>query len=135
VSEPLTEDGGRPGRWRAVLVSALVWPGAGQLVSGRALRGFAFAGTTLGLVAALVIAVARETLRRLPADPLSVTLPEIFRLAHEIRASRPGLFLSLTLLLVVVWGLSVADAWRTAAATPSSDRPATPPAASSERVE
>jgi hypothetical protein len=102
--------------WRPVLLSGLVFPGLGQLVSGRPWRGLLFAlGTVIGLVF-LLLRVARETLARLPEDPTAIDPLFPLRLAHEIRAANASYFFWLTLVLVVLWVGSIVDAWRGATA-------------------
>jgi hypothetical protein len=95
------------------VLSGLVLPGLGQLVSGQPIRGLVFIGVTLAGLVVLVRRVARETLARLPEDP--TTLDPLFplQLAHEIQRDNAGFLLGITVLLVGVWAASVADAWRT----------------------
>jgi hypothetical protein len=111
---------GTPSRWRPALLSALVFPGAGQLSRHRYGPALAFGGTTLALLAVVVRRVVVETQARLPTDPdelLSRLLGEPgwpLRLAAEIQRDNAALFFWLTLALVAVWALSVWDAWREA---------------------
>ena len=107
----ITEDDRRPGPWRPVLLSGLVFPGLGQMVSGRPWRGLAFALATVVVLAVVLHRVARETLARLPQDPAAVDPLLPFRLAHEIRVENAPFFLWLTLALVALWAGSVVDAW------------------------
>jgi hypothetical protein len=105
---------------RPALLSALVFPGAGQFSRGRYGSALAFGGTTLALLAVAVRRVVVETRARLPTDPdelLSHLLDEPgwpLRLAAEIQRDNASLFLWLTVALVVVWALSIWDAWREA---------------------
>ena len=103
----------RRGPWRAVLLSGLVFPGLGQLVTGHPLRGLVFATGSLVVAVALVRRVARETLARLPTDPAEIDPLLPLRLAHEIQRDNADFFLWITVALVVFWGASVVDAWRT----------------------
>jgi hypothetical protein len=99
-------------RLRPVLLSGLVFPGLGQLVSGRPWRALAFGGTSLVLVVLLVQRVVVETQRLMPTDPealLDLTLP--FRLAVEIQRQNASFFLWVTLAVVALWALSMLDAW------------------------
>jgi len=121
----------RRGPWRPVLLSGLVFPGLGQLMSGHPARGLAFATGSVIVAVAVVRRVARETLARLPTDPTEINPLLPFRLAHEIHRDNASFFLWITLALVALWVGSVVDAWRTrpppsAGATeprPSSARP------------
>jgi hypothetical protein len=96
-----------------VLLSGLVFPGLGQLMSGHPARGLAFATGSVVVAVALVRRVARETLARLPTDPAEIDPLLPFRLAHEIHRDNAGFFLWITLALVALWAGSVVDAWRT----------------------
>lgn len=105
-------------RWKAALLSALVFPGFGQLARRRYGPALAFAGSTLVLLGVVFRRVWVEAQARLPADPdelLSRLLDEPgwpVRLASEIQRDNASFFLWLTLALVLVWVLSVWDAWR-----------------------
>lgn len=111
-------------RWKAALLSALVFPGFGQLARRRYGAALAFAGSTLVLLAVVFRRVWLEAQARLPVDPdelLSRLLDEPgwpLRLASEIQRDNASFFLWLTLALVLVWGLSVWDAWRQFRDTP-----------------
>jgi len=114
----------RPGarrrpRWRPVLLSGLVFPGLGQLVSGHPWRGLVYALGSLVVLVAVLRRVARETLARLPEDPTAIDPLFPFQLAHEIQTDNAAFFFWLTLALVALWAGSIVDAWRT---PPSSDR-------------
>jgi len=102
---------GRDPRRRAALLSGLVFPGLGQLLSGRPLRGLAFGAFTLAAVFVLVRRVARETLDRMPKDPLDIDAGLPFRLAAEIHRANAGFFFWITVVVVVLWAASIADAW------------------------
>jgi hypothetical protein len=101
----------RPRSWRPVLLSGLVLPGLGQLVSGHPTKGCVFALGSLAVIVALVRRVARETLVRLPTDPTEIDPLLPFRLAHEIHRDNASFFLWITLALVVLWAASIVDAW------------------------
>ena len=116
---PEPHSGGR-GPWRPVLLSGLVFPGLGQLVSGHPARGLVFAVGSLFVAAALVRRVARETLARLPTDPAEIDPLLPFRLAHEIHRDNAAFFLWITLALVALWAGSMVDAWLSAPPPPRS---------------
>ncbi len=103
-------------RWRAVLLSALVFPGLGQLANRRWWKAALLAGSSAALLFVLLRRVMEETLARLPEDPAALLDPTLpVRLAADIQADNAGLFLWVTVGLVLAWALSVADAWREAA--------------------
>lgn len=102
----------RSGPWRAVVLSALVWPGAGQLTQKRYGPGLALVAATLALVVALLVRVARETLDRIPTDPSALDPLLAFGLAAEIQRANAGFFAWITAGLVLLWVVGIADAWR-----------------------
>lgn len=93
-------------RFRPLLLSGLLWPGAGQVVAGRRRLGFALAATTAVVCILLLRSLVAETLLRMPTDPVFfddfgslVALSQ--RLATEIRpALAPYLWMLLGLWLV-----------------------------------
>jgi hypothetical protein len=100
------------GSRRAVLLSALVFPGLGQLATGHPWRGLAFAGSSVALLAAVVRRVVRETDRLMPQDPTAILDPGLpFRLAVEIHRANASFFLWVTVGIVAIWLGSIADAW------------------------
>jgi hypothetical protein len=111
--DPSSSASRRRGRWRSVWLSGLVFPGLGQLMCGRPLRGLAFATGSLIVAVALVLRVARETLARLPTDLAEFDPLLPLRLAHEIQRDNAGFFFWITLVLVALWAGSIADAWWT----------------------
>jgi hypothetical protein len=100
------------GAWRPVLLSGLVFPGLGQLVAGRPWRALFFSGSSVALLAAVVVRVMRETQRLLPDEAEALLDPALpFRLALEIHRANASFFLLATLGLVALWLGSIVDAW------------------------
>jgi diadenosine tetraphosphate (Ap4A) HIT family hydrolase len=99
-------------RMSPVLLSGLVWPGLGQVVSGHAAKGLLFFAGTLAAFGWLVVRVAGEALRRLPADAEGLDLGQVFEMAAAIRRDNADFFSGITAVLVGLWVLAVADAWR-----------------------
>ena len=113
------------GRWRPVLLSGLVFPGLGQLVTGHPWRALGFAGSSAALLVAVVARVFRETQRLLPEDEASLLDPALpFRLALEVHRANADFFLWATLGIVALWIGSMADAWlsRTGETMPTTAR-------------
>ncbi len=103
------------GRTRAALLSGLVFPGLGQLVTGQPWRALVFGGSSVALLVAVVLRVARETERLLPTEPEALLDPALpFRLAAEIHRANASFFLWATLGIVALWLGSIADAWTSA---------------------
>jgi diadenosine tetraphosphate (Ap4A) HIT family hydrolase len=101
--------------WPSVLLSALVWPGAGQIKNGERLKGALFGLASLALLAIFAWRVTQEATAVLleaqgPLGPL-----ELWTLAEEIRGRNSGSLGFVTVLLTLLWGWSVLDAWQGAA--------------------
>jgi hypothetical protein len=99
-------------RLRPVLLSGLVFPGLGQLVTGRPWKALFFAGTSVALLVVVVLRVIGETERLMPTDPealLDPTLP--FHLAVEIQRQNASFFFWMTAGILGLWALSMLEAW------------------------
>jgi len=100
------------GRYRAALLSGLVFPGLGQLVTGHPWRALAYSGPSAALLVAVVLRVVRETERLLPQEPEALLDPALpFRLAAEVHRANASFFLWATVGVVALWLGSIADAW------------------------
>jgi hypothetical protein len=100
------------GRRRAALLSALVFPGAGQLATGHPWRALAFGGPSAALLVAVVRRVMRETERLLPTDADALLDPSLpFRLAVEVHRANASFFLWVTLAIFAFWLGSVVDCY------------------------
>jgi hypothetical protein len=99
-------------RFSPVLLSALVWPGLGQLVKGEWAKGLAIVAGTLVAFGALAVRVWEEAMRRLPTDPAGFDLVQVFDMATSIRQDNAAFFTGVTAALVGLWAIAVADAWR-----------------------
>lgn len=103
--------GARP-RLTPVLLSGLVFPGLGQLVTGHLWRALGFGAGSVALLAALVRRVMQETVRLLPEDPVEILDPALpFRLAVEIHRANAAFFAWVTFGIVALWAGSMLDAW------------------------
>jgi hypothetical protein len=101
-----------PSPRRGLLLSALVFPGLGQLVTGHPWRALAFAGSSVALLVAVVRRVIRETDRLMPPDPAAILDPALpFRLVAEVHRANASFFLWATLGIVAIWLASIVDAW------------------------
>jgi hypothetical protein len=95
----------------AALLSAFVWPGAGQLYNREFKKGALLIGLTLLLAAGVLIATAAELTRRLPADIENVD-PDLVRgLPVQVLAARPGTLLAPSFLLLGAWVYGILDAY------------------------
>jgi len=112
---PCQGAGSAPGSrnpWRPVLLSGLVFPGLGQLVTGHPWRALAFGGSSVALLVAVVFRVVRETERLMPQNEFALLDPALpFRLVVEVHRANAAFFLWATLGIVALWLGSMADAW------------------------
>ena len=118
---PRRPEPARRARWRPALLSALVFPGMGQLAQRRWTTALVYGAGSLALVAVLLLRVYTEVNARLPKDPTEL-LDRLagdpgwpLQLAAEIQRDNAAFFIGLTLAIVVVWILSVWDAWQNSA--------------------
>jgi predicted branched-subunit amino acid permease len=103
-------------RWGPVLLSLLVFPGLGQLATGRLWRGLAFAGASVVLLAALLRRVYQETARLMPHDPDDLLDPALpLRLVAEVHRANASFFFWTTIGILVLWVASGLDAWASGA--------------------
>ncbi len=126
--------GGR--RYRPALLSALVFPGFGQLANGHPGRALVFGGGSLGLLVVLARRVWLATQAALPDDPSALLDPGlVFRLADEIQRANGSFFFWITFGLVALWAGGIVDAWFGArdsgARQPGRARASSPPGAGS----
>jgi hypothetical protein len=96
-----------------VLLSGLVLPGLGQLVTGHPWRALFFSASSLALVAAVVERVMRETQRLMPADPVALLDPMLpLTLAVEIQRANASFFFWATLGILALWVGAMLDTLR-----------------------
>lgn len=103
---------------RPALLSALVFPGLGQMANRSYGRALVLGGASVALLVVLLRRVVVEATARIPADPdqaASLLLQDPawpLRLAAEIQRANATFFAWISLAIVAVWALSVWDAWR-----------------------
>ena len=100
-------------RTRAVLLSALVCPGAGQLYLGRRVAGAALVLITVGALATLLVpavAAANEIAGRIVAGELRVG-PELASEVQAAAAAASASSVPATVVLAVAWVAGIAHAW------------------------
>jgi hypothetical protein len=115
-----------------VLLSGLVLPGLGQLVTGHPWRALFFSASSLALIAAVVERVMRETRRLMPADPVALLDPMLpLTLAVEIHRANASFFFWATVGITVLWVGAILDclprgAFGPARREPDQTRPSAP---------
>ena len=95
----------------AALLSAFVWPGAGQLYNREFKKGAILIALTLAVAVAVMIATAAEVTRQLPQDIDELDADLVRTLPAQVLAARPGTLLGSSLLLLAAWGYGILDAY------------------------
>ena len=95
----------------AALMSAFLWPGAGQLYNRELRKGAVLIGLTLAVAVAVIIATAAEVTRQLPADLGDLDADLVRTLPAQVLSARPGLLMASSVLLLLAWGYGVIDAY------------------------
>jgi TM2 domain-containing membrane protein YozV len=99
-------------RLRAVLLSGLVFPGAGQMANGERGKGLVVGGLTVVLALGVSALVASVVLSVMPADFVTLDVGLIQQRVHESLMGSSGSITLLVVLLLLVWAYAVVDAWR-----------------------
>ena len=95
----------------AALLSAFVWPGAGQLYNREFRKGALLIALTLVAAAVVMVATAAEVTRQLPGDIGDLDADLVRTLPAQVLAAQTGTLLVSSLLLLVVWGYGIIDAY------------------------
>ena len=95
----------------AALLSAFVWPGAGQLYNREFKKGAFLIALTIAVAVAVMIATAAEVTRQLPADIGDLDADLVRTLPAQVLAARTGTLLVSSLLLLLAWGYGIVDAY------------------------
>ena len=95
----------------AALLSAFVWPGAGQLYNRDVKKGAFLIGLTLAVAVAVIIATAAEVTRQLPADIGDLDADLVRTLPAQVLAARSGTLLVSSLVLLLAWAYGIVDAY------------------------
>jgi hypothetical protein len=95
----------------ASLLSAFVWPGAGQLYNREIRKGAILIGLTIALAVVVIIATAAEVTRQIPGDIADLDADLVRTLPAQVLFARPGTLLGSSVLLLAVWAYGVVDAY------------------------
>jgi hypothetical protein len=99
-------------RLRAVLLSGLVFPGAGQMANGERGKGLLLGGITVALALGVSALVASVVLSGMPTELDSLDVGLIQERVHETLMGSSRSITLLVVLLLLVWAYAVVDAWR-----------------------
>ncbi len=101
---------------KGILFSALIFPGAGQIILTKYRRGAGFlcVASVSGLVfVAALVRQAVERLQEVVAQGGVVTVPEVMKILTELSTYVSSVLMILSfLVLFCCWLFSVVDAWR-----------------------
>lgn len=95
----------------AALLSAFVWPGAGQLYNREFKKAAFLIGLTIAVSVAVIIATAAEVTRQLPADVGDLDADLVRTLPAQVMAAHPGILFGSSLLLLLAWAYGIVDAY------------------------
>jgi flagellar biosynthesis protein FlhB len=101
---------------KGVLFSALIFPGAGQIILSKYLRGAVFFAVAFISGILCITAVVRQAvvmLQDLVATGEATTIPKVMSIVAEASTTASSIFLKVSfLILFCCWLASVVDAWR-----------------------
>ncbi|MCW9030276.1 MAG: DUF5683 domain-containing protein [Gammaproteobacteria bacterium] len=101
---------------KAALLSALVFPGVGQIVNGHKKRGWSFIGLMMVILYLLISKIMQQAsmvIAEMQKKGTPINVEEISKLSSELVSFSDNMFLNIALLLLIVtWIVSVIDAYR-----------------------
>ena len=101
---------------KGILFSALIFPGAGQIILSKYLRGAVFFAVAFVSGILCVTAIVRQSvvmLQDFVATGEATTIPKVMAIVAEASTSASSVFLKISfLILFCCWLASVVDAWR-----------------------
>lgn len=101
---------------KAALLSALVFPGVGQIVNGHIKRGWTFVAIVAVLLVMLISKLMQQALlvlEEMQKKGAAIDINEVSRISAEVVSFSNNLFLNVTLsILIVTWLISIVDAYR-----------------------
>ncbi len=101
---------------KGVLFSALIFPGAGQIILSKYIRGAFFSAVAFLSGLLCVTAIVRQAvvmLQDLVAAGEVATIPKVMLIVTEASTTASSLFLKVSfLILFCCWLISIVDAWR-----------------------
>lgn len=101
---------------KGILFSALIFPGAGQIILARYRRGGLFFAIAFISGIACVAAVVHQSVALLQdslATGVAPSIPTVMAIVMDAAGSASSLFMKVSLLILICsWLLSALDAWR-----------------------
>ncbi|MGQ0644768.1 MAG: hypothetical protein ACT4O3_04680 [Elusimicrobiota bacterium] len=115
----------------AAVLSALLWPGAGQIYNGEKTKGGLMAAAMLALTIWLLAGAERAIRVRLPSDLAELTFSGSLAILLDALRANLTAFIAINLAATALWAYAVADAYF-AARRRMTAGPARPPGGLSE---
>lgn len=105
--------------WVPVLLSALVWPGAGQLYNREVRKGIILGALTFLLCLSFTMGAELQILDRLPPEALSANWvqthwAQVRSVMDDVLKQKSSYVMTFNLLMFAAWLFSVVDAYLTA---------------------
>ena len=101
---------------KSALLSALIFPGVGQIASGYKKRGWSFIGVMfvlLYLVMSKIMQQASLVIAEMQKNGTAINVEEISKLSSELVSFSDNMVLNAALLLLILtWLVSIVDAYR-----------------------
>jgi hypothetical protein len=94
-----------------VLLSALVWPGTGQLYNRDFKKGFTLISLTLLFGATLFIKVGSLIVHRLPTDASTLDAAALHAITESALRENPAFMSTFNFLVLATWFFSIVDAY------------------------
>lgn len=102
---------------KAALLSALIFPGTGQIFTGHKKKGWSFVLVMLALLALMITKLVQQAsmvLDEMQKKGTPLDIEEISKLSSELVSFSDNMFLNITLLLLIlIWFAAIVDAYRT----------------------
>lgn len=95
----------------AVLLSAFVWPGAGQLYNREFRKAVVLIALTTLITLSFMIGAEAEILRRLPDDITGVSFEQVRAAIKDVLDQRSDYVTAFNVLMLASWLYSVVDAY------------------------
>jgi hypothetical protein len=95
----------------AALLSAFVWPGAGQLYNREFKKGALLVGLTVAVAVVVIVATTAELTRQLPATIDELDADIVRTLPAQVLSARSGTLMASSLLLLAAWTYGIVDAY------------------------
>ena len=103
---------------KAALLSALVFPGAGQISAGHNRRGWIIIAATITVMSLLIrgaLQKAQQIIEQMQKSGVVMDMESISKAAAQASGFSDNLFLNILLIsLIIIWLFSVLDAYRLA---------------------